>query len=277
MRPRSLITAWKRASHDQIPLLAAGVAFYGFLSLFPAIIAGVLLYGLVASPATVAEQSARLTNALPSDAASLVTGQMRSIASTSGRTLGLGLVIAVLVALWSASGGIGNLIGALNKAFGVEETRGFIRRRILALGLTLGGIVFVVILIALVAVAPILFNTIDRFAAMRWILEIARLVVLVLAIFGTLRILYRVAPDRPDRDASKTGLIAATAIFLIASVGFSLYVDNFGSYGKTYGALAGVVALMLWLWVSAYAVLFGAVLEAVLSPSTLESDDPGAG
>lgn len=266
MSPKALIRAWKRASADQIPLLAAGVAFYGFLALFPAIIAGVLLYGLVASPETVARQSDDLTDALPADAASLVSGQMESITSTAGGSLGIGLVIAVVVALWSASGGIGNLVTAVNQAFRCEETRGFVRRKALALGLTLGAIVFLGIAIALVAVAPAVLDSLDDVAPLRWLIEIGRWIVLFAVIAGALTILYRVAPDRAASPA-RSGVLVATVIFLVASVGFSLYVDNFGSYGKTYGALAGVVALLLWLWVSAYAVLFGASLEGVLAES----------
>lgn len=269
---KMLIAAWKRASHDQIPLLAAGVAFYGFLALFPALIAGILVYGLVVSPQTVADQSAQLTDALPSDAASLVSGQMQAISSTAGGSLGFGLVIAVLLAVWSASGGIANLVTAINQAFGCEETRGFIKRKAIALGLTAGAIVFVIIMIGLVAVAPIVFDTVDDIAAIRWLLEIARWILLVGAIAGALTVLYRVAPDREGIHTSRPGVVAATAIFLIASLGFSLYVDNFGSYGKTYGALAGVVALLLWLWVSAYAVLFGAEIEAVLTSQQDHSD-----
>lgn len=272
MSLKTLISAWKRASKDQIPLLSAGVAFYGFLSLFPAIIAGVLLYGLVVSQQTVSDQSARLTDALPADAASLVSGQLESISSTAGGSLGIGLVLAVLVALWSASGGIGNLVTALNAAFDCEESRGFVKRKALALGLTLGAIVFVIVVFSLVAVAPVLFDSVDQFAAIRWMLEIVRWVVLIGSIAGGLAVLYRVAPDRGGGATPRSGILAATAIWLVASLGFSLYVDNFGSYGKTYGALAGVVVLLLWLWVSAYAILFGAEIEAVLTSQRNHSD-----
>ncbi|MGZ8689543.1 MAG: YihY/virulence factor BrkB family protein [Aeromicrobium sp.] len=266
MRPKTLITAWKRSSQDQVPLLAAGVAFYGFLALFPTMIAGVLLYGLVASPATVAEQSDKLTQTLPSDAASLVSGQMESLTSTAEQSLGIGLIIAILLALWSASCGVGNLVIAINKAFRYEETRGFVKRKAIALGLTLGAITFVAVAITLVAVAPALFDALDDIAPLRWLLEPARWIVLFLVIAGALTVLYRVASDHQGRT-TRSGVIVATIIFLVASLGFSLYVDNFGNYGKTYGALAGVVALLLWLWISAYAVLFGAELEAVLGRS----------
>lgn len=265
MSPKTLIAAWKRASRDQVPLLAAGVAFYGFLSLFPALIAGILLYGLVASPETVADQSARLTDALPSDAASLVSGQMESISSTAGGSLGIGLVVAVLIALWSASSGVGHLVRAINDTFGCTETRGIVRLKVLALTLTIGAIAFVIIMISLVAVAPAVFDSVDGIAPIRWLLEIGRWAVLLAAIAGALTVLYRVAPNREGVHTARSGVITATLIWLIASLGFSLYVDNFSSYGKTYGALAGVVALLLWLWVSAYAVLFGAAIEAVLA------------
>lgn len=270
MRLRTLITAWKRSSDDQIPLLAAGVAFYGFLALFPALIAGILLYGLVASPATVAQQTARLTDTLPADAASLIAGQLAAISSTSNGSLGFGFAAATIAALWSASGGVGNLVTAVNLAFGHTATRGLVRRKLLALGLTAGGIVFVLVAIGLVAVAPAVFDTVAGLHRWRWLLEITRWVLLLGSVSVALAVLYKIAPDR-QVSTSRAGVLVASAIWLIASVGFSTYVDNFGSYGKTYGALAGVVALLLWLWVSAYAVLFGAELETVLSADRGES------
>src|SRR5215207_8844645 len=114
----NIITAWKRASARRAPLLAAGVAFYAFLSLFPAAIAAILTYGLVASPETVARQSEDIADALPSDAASVVTGQIDALTSTSNNTLGIGLVLAVALALYSVSSGVGNLISAINSMFG---------------------------------------------------------------------------------------------------------------------------------------------------------------
>ncbi|MDX6234376.1 MAG: rane protein, partial [Nocardioidaceae bacterium] len=135
--PRSnVITAWKQASSRQAPLLAAGVAFYAFLSLFPAMIAAIMTYGLVASPETVAKQSADVTDALPADAASVVTGQMDALIKTPSDSLGIGLGIALVLAIYGAAGGIGNLITAINAMFGLAETRGFIKRKLLALVLT---------------------------------------------------------------------------------------------------------------------------------------------
>ena len=260
----TIVTAWKQASAQQAPLLAAGVAFYTFLSLFPALIAGVLTYGIVASPETVRRQSAELTDALPADAASLVTGQLDSLVSTSNGSLGLGLVIAVVLAIYSASGGVGNLVTAVNAMYGIRDRRNFIQKKLVALALTAGAIVFLVVVVGLVAAAPAVFDAIDIVPGTRILLELGRWVLLLAALVVAMGVLFRVAPDRSDAPSLVTkGVLVASGLWLVVSIGFSTYVDNFGSYGKTYGALAGVVVLLLWLWIGMYAVLLGATVEAV--------------
>ena len=260
----TIITAWKHASAQQAPLLSAGVAFYTFLSLFPALIAGVLTYGLVASPETVQRQSAEIADALPADAASLVTGQLDSLVSTSSSSLGLGLIISVTLAVYSASGGVGNLVTAINAMYGIRDTRNFVKKKLVALGLTAGALVFMVVVICLVAAAPALFDVIDIVPGTRALLEIARWLFLLGALVVAIGVLFRIAPDRSERPGLLTkGVLVASGLWALVSFGFSLYVDNFGSYGKTYGALAGVVVLLLWLWIGIYAVLLGATIEAV--------------
>lgn len=259
----TVVTAWKQASAKQAPLLAAGVAFYTFLSLFPAIIAAVLTYGLVASPETVAKQSADLTDQLPADAASLITGQLEALTSTPSSSLGVGLVLAVVLALYSASGGVGNLITAINAMFGLKDDRNFVKKKAIALGLTAGAIVFLVVVIGLVAAAPAVFNLIDIVPGVRYALEAARWALLLGAVVVAIGVLFRIAPNRaPTTKLVSKGVLVASGLWILVSIGFSLYVDNFGSYGKTYGALAGVVALLLWLWVGIYALLLGASVEA---------------
>ncbi|HET6625772.1 MAG TPA: YihY/virulence factor BrkB family protein [Nocardioidaceae bacterium] len=270
--------AWKESKTDQVPLLAAGVAFFSFLSLFPAMIAAVMVYGLVADPKTVAEQAKQLTEALPKDAASLITGQMQAIIDTPQQSLGLGLAIALVLALWSASGGVGNVITAINVAYDEEETRGFVKRKLLALGFTLGAIVFAVVAIVLIAVTPVLLDQFIPDGALRLLLEVARWVGLLLAVMVALAVLYRFAParDAPRLAWVSVGAVVSTVIWLLASLGFSLYVDNFGSYGKTYGALAGVVVLLLWLWITAFVVLLGAEINAESEQQTVEDTTTGA-
>lgn len=269
--------AWKEAKSDQVPLLAAGVAFYSFLALFPAMIAAVMLYGLLRDPDDVRRQVASLSDTLPSDAASLLTGQLEAITTTSSGGLGLGLVISLVLALWSASGGVGNVMTAVNLAYDEEEIRGFVKRRALALGLTLAAIVFVVVAVSLVAVAPAVLDNVIGDGPARWGLEAARWLGLLVAMAVALAVLYKVAPDRdaPRFRWVSIGSVVATVIWLLASLGFSLYVDNFGSYNKTYGALAGVVVLLLWLWLTMYVVLLGAEINAEAEQQTAEDTTVG--
>lgn len=269
--------AWAEAKLDQVPLLAAGVAFYTFLSLFPAMIAAVTLYGLWADPQTVTRQTEAVTEALPKDAASIITDQMKAIAEQPEQSLGLGLIIALALALWSASGGVGNIITAVNVAYDEEETRGFVKRKLLALGLTLGAILFATIAVGLIAVAPAVLDAFIPDGPLHWLLQGVRWVGLVLAVTVALAVLYRYAPDRdaPKLRWVSVGATVATVIWLVASVGFSVYVDNFGSYSKTYGALAGVAVLMLWLWITAYIVLLGAEINAESEQQTVKDTTTG--
>lgn len=262
--------AWREAKTDQVPLLAAGVAFYSFLALFPAMIAAITVYGMVADPATVARQAEELTATLPADAASLVTDQMEALAESPRQSLGLGLFIALALALWSAAGGVGNVITAVNIAYDEEETRGFVKRKLLALGLTLGAIVFVVLAVGLVAVAPAVLDSLVGSGPARWGLEALRWVGLLAVVTVVLALIYRWAPDREPARFSwlSVGAVVATVIWLVASLGFSLYVDNFGKYSKTYGALAGVAVLLLWLWLTSFIVLLGAEVNAEAEQQT---------
>jgi membrane protein len=270
--------AWKEAKKDAVPLLAAGVAFYAFLALIPTLIALVMIYGLVTDDeAAVQQQVESFGSALPTEVEALLTEQMNSLVATSDRALGIGLIIALLLALWSASGGISNLITALNVAYDEEDERGFIKSRLLALSLTIGAIIFMVLAVALVAALPVILDALDVPAWLKALVQAGRWLGLVVAVLVALAILYRLGPDR---DAPKfrwvtVGAVVATVLWVIGSVGFSLYVDNFGSYGKTYGTLAGVVVLLLWLWLSSYAALLGAEVNAEMEQQTIKDTTKG--
>jgi membrane protein len=269
--------AWKEAKADHVPLLAAGVAYYAFLALCPAIIAAVLLYGLVADPSQVASQVDQLGSTIPGPAKTLLEQQMTSLASTNQQSLGIGLVIALLVALWSASGGMGNLITAVNMAYDEDDERGFVRTKALSLVMTLGAIVFMAVVLALVAVFPAVVNSLGLPVVVQVAAEVLRWLLLVAAMMFALGVLYRAAPDRqaPKIRWVSVGAVTATVVWVIASVGFSVYVSLFSSYGKTYGSLAGVVVLLLWLWISNYVVLLGAEMNAEAEQQTAQDSTTG--
>jgi membrane protein len=270
--------AWAEHNADQMPIIGAGVAFFAFLAVFPALIATISLYGLVASPEEVAAQIESLSAQLPEDAQQLLGEQLTSITQNSGGALTLSLVISILAALWSASGGTGNLISAVNIAYDEVETRGFIKRKALALGLTIGAIVFVLLTFALIAVVPIVLDALPLGIVGTILAQVVRWVLLLGVVAGSLAVLYRVAPDRdaPRMRWVSLGSVVVTVIWAVVSLLFSLYVDNFGSYDKTYGAIAGVIVLMLWLYLTCYLVLLGAEInsetEHQTSADTTEGD-----
>jgi membrane protein len=256
--------AMKESTADNVPMLAGGVAFFAFLAIFPAIIACITLYGLVADPETVATQVRDLAAILPQQAQPIVADQLQSVSSSSTGALGFGLVVSLLAALWAASSGTGNLIKAVNLAYDEDESRGFLKVRGLALVLTLGAIVFLLLTLALVAVVPVALNALSLGPAGIVITQIVRWVLLVAVIVVALAVVYRLAPDRdaPRFAWVSTGSFAAALLWIVGSILFSLYVNNFGSYNKTYGTIAGVVILMLWLYLTSYIVLLGAEINA---------------
>ena len=270
--------AWKEANADMVPLLAAGVAFFAFLSIFPALIATVLLYGLVADPAQVTSQVQSLAGVLPAAARTIITDQLANLTTASSAGLGFGLVLSVLLALWSASGGVGHMVSAVNTAYDEQESRGWVRRKMLSLALTIGAIVFFLVALGLVAVAPPVLDNVVTSSPLRLLLELVRWLLVLVAVTAALAVVYRWAPSR---DAPKfrwvsVGALAATVLWLLVSIGFSVYVANFGKYAKTYGALAGVVVLLMWLWLTVYAVLLGAEVNAESEQQTAADTTEGA-
>ncbi|HET9647541.1 MAG TPA: YihY/virulence factor BrkB family protein [Microlunatus sp.] len=260
---------WAEAKTDQVPLLAAGLAYYGFLAIFPALVATVSLYGLLADPAQLADQMSSLMAGLPADARNLIVAQMRSVASRQ-TSLTVGAIISIIIALWSASGGVSQLLTAISTAYDEEEERPFLRKRGLALLVTLAAIVFMMIVFGLVAVLPALLGQGFVTGPLRWLLEIIRWVLVAVIVTVALAALYRIGPDRdaPKMRWVSVGAAVATVLWLLASIAFSIYVSTFGNYAKTYGAVAGIVVLLLWLWITAYAVLLGAEINAEAEQQT---------
>jgi membrane protein len=269
--------AFKESSDDHVPMLAGGVAYFAFLAVFPALIAAITLYGLVADPAEVADQVRSLAGMLPQESQPLIVSQLDALVSTSGGALGVGLVVSLLAALWSASSATGNLIQAVNLAYDEEETRGFLKLRGIALLLTLGAIVFVLVTLTLVAVVPPLLDALPIGTAGLVVAQVVRWGLLLAMVITALAVVYRVAPDRdaPRFGWVSVGALVAAALWLIGSALFSVYVNYFGSYNKTYGALAGVVVLMLWLYLTSYIVLLGAEINAEAERQTRRDTTTG--
>jgi membrane protein len=258
---------------DQVSLLAAGVAFFTLLALAPALAAVVSIYGLVTTPAEASKQIADFTTALPKDARSLLADQVKTVAGGNPRGLGIALVIGVLLSLWTASGGMKQLIEAVNVAYDESETRKFLRLRGLALLFTLGMIFVFVATLGLLAVLPAVVNS----SAGQVVANVVRWPLLAVLMAAALAVLYRYAPDRdnPKLRWVTWGAGIATLLWVLGSVLFTIYVSNFGHYNKTYGSLGAVVVLLLWLYLSAFIILLGAEINAEMELQTAKDTTKG--
>ncbi|MDK3255895.1 YihY/virulence factor BrkB family protein [Blastococcus capsensis] len=269
--------AWAENNADNMPIIAGGVAFFGFLAIFPSLLALISIYGLVASEERAAAQVESFTAGLPESAQTLIEDQVTAITENAGGALTLSLIVSILAALWSSSGGVSNLVTAVNIAYDEVETRNFIKLRALSLALTLGAIVFVILTIGLVAVLPVVIDALPLGAVGTVLAETARWIALLAVVAGSLSVLYRVAPDRdaPRLRWVSLGSIVVTVVWALVSLGFTFYVNNFGSYDATYGAIAGVIVLMLWLYLTCYLVLLGAEINSEAEHQTAQDTTEG--
>jgi membrane protein len=265
----------KSVKEDQVPLLSAGVAFYALLALFPLVIAAVSIYGLVADPESVRGQIESLTKLLSPETATLVGKQLVQVTSGAGGALGFATVIGILTALWSASSGMKALITGVNLAYDETETRKFLKLRGLAVLFTLGAMVLMGIALATVVGYPPIADNLPT--VLRWLVAIIRFAILGGLLVVALAVLYRFAPDRdqPKWSWVSWGSVVATLLWVLATIGFAVYATFFGNYNKTYGALAGVIILMFWLFISAFVVLVGAELNTEMELQTVKDTTKG--
>ncbi len=267
----SIKRAGKEFKADRATLTGAGMSFYWFLAVFPAMVAFVGLLGLFnASGAAVASITGAVHRALPGQAADVLVGAVNGANATSGGSSLVAALFGVALALWSASAGMVGLQMGLDIAYDVESDRTFVKKRIvafelLAAMLVLGGMATVLIVFgaplgeALRDNLPFGSAFVILWTAIRWVLGLIFLV----GLFATI---YYLAPNRdtPKWVWVSPGGILAAAIWLVASLGFSFYVSSFGKYAATYGSLAGVVVLLLWFYLTALALILGGELNAEL-------------
>jgi membrane protein len=244
--------------NDEVGTMAGGVAFFAVLGIAPALIALLALFGLTTDPAQTAEIAKDLAAVLPDTARPLVLEQLQTVTSGGTGSLTTTFVVAAATALWSASGSTQKLLTSIQSIYERPETRGIVRLYSLAVALALGSVVFVAAAVALLVGASTVIGGLPT--PLRLLAEVARWALLVVLVMLALAVVYRVAPDRPGPrlPVLSLGSAVATVVWVAGSVLFSVYVDHFSSYGQTYGALAAVVVVMLWLYLTAYIVLLGA-------------------
>lgn len=251
---------------DRVGLIAAGIAFYGLLALFPAITAVMAIGGLFLEPSQITEPLQRVTEVLPQRAASIIIEQAQSVTGSDQGGLGLAAVLGIALAVYSASKGVAHLIEGLNVAYDEEETRGFLKLKATTLLLTALLVLVVLVAIASLLVLPPLLNMVNLGIVTEWLVSIGRWIALLVFAVLSMAVIYRFGPDRQSPKLSWVlpGALLACVLWLIASAAFAIYSENFGSYQETFGTLAGAIVLLMWLWISAYVVLIGAELNGEL-------------
>lgn len=260
---------WLRSGEAKLSLISAGVAFFGFLAIFPAVATVVAIWGYASDPEMIRNQIAVLKDFLPDDAFALLDTQVQALVSANGQTVGWALLLSTLFALWSARAGVDALIQGLDAAYGTPSRDG-LRHAFRAIVLT--------VLLVLVALVSVLASVIVPFflavlpiqhVNTRWI-EITNDILGASVVLFGLALAYRFGPNHPRTPAPLIlpGLMLAVVLWFAASRGFMLYLANFGSYNKIYGGIGAFVVLLMWFWFSAYSVLLGAALNAVMRKPT---------
>lgn len=268
---------WSESSRDNLSVVAAGCAFYALFAIFPALSALISLYALTADPIHIEQHFNLLSSLLPAQAFDMLTEQIRRIAETSDRTLGWALALSLGVALWSAIAGTQAMFAALNIAYEEPERRSLFRYYLSAFTFTVIGIISGLVMLFAIAYVPILFASVGFSSLFETVVRVGRWPFLGLLALGLLAFLYRYGPCRRNAKWQwvTVGSLFATAVWLLASAGFSLYVSNFTNYDKTYGSLGAVIVLLFWLYLSFFIVLLGAEINAELELQTAEDTTVG--
>ncbi|MDB5505264.1 MAG: putative ribonuclease [Tardiphaga sp.] len=264
---------------DRLLAVAAGVVFYGLLALFPGVTALVSSYALFADPQTINEHLSFIANVLPAGTFSIVQDQVGRVLAKGDTKLGFAFAFGLLLAVWSANGGMKAIIDALNVVYDEEEKRGFVKLNAVSLAFTLGGLFAILASIGLVIAAPIALSTIGLGPVADAALQYGRWPALAIMVMLGLAVLYRFAPSRktPKWVWVSVGSALATMTWILGSVALSYYLEHYAGYDATYGSLGAAIGLMMWMWMSTIVVLFGAELNSELEHQTAADSTDGSG
>lgn len=256
---------WLRASKAEIGLISAGIAFFGFLAVFPALVAVITIWGFAADPIAVQTQLELAENYLPAEAFDLLYGQVQRILATNTRSLGLATALSTLFALWSARAGVGALISGINAIHGLPSRNG-LRHAVRAFFLTLVLIGLVLSGMMLAVVMPLVIDFLPLGTVAAQALGAANLLVGMMLVMVSIGIAYRLGPNRSGKRARHAfftfGMFVALALWVAVSRGLVFYLGSFANYNQIYGSIGAVVALLMWFYLSAFAVLLGAAVDA---------------
>ncbi|WP_424930370.1 YihY/virulence factor BrkB family protein [Amaricoccus tamworthensis] len=285
-RPSSLsISGWKDVAvrvlqgigNDHLSIISAGVAFFGFLAIFPAIAALIAIYGLIADPSHVVSSLEAVQPLLPPDVYQMISDQVDALVSAGRSALGVTTLVSILFALWSARAGVTALIEGLNIVYNERDDRNIIVQYLFSLGLTLVVIVMVIVALLTVVAIPATLRFFEFGVTGRVLAQGAPLLIMGMAVTLVIGAVYRYGPHRSTaRKRWVTyGAVTATFIWLLMSVGLSIYISRFANFNQTYGSLGAIVGVLFWFYASAFAVLIGAEINANLELKTRRDTTTG--
>ena len=262
---------------DRLLSIAGGVAFFILLSIFPAITALVSAYGRFFNASTITNSISLLHDVVPDNVLSIIQEQANRIASNSGNALNIGIVVGILVSLWSTMSGVKAMIDALNVIYEQKEGRSFIKLNLVALAFTLSGFAIFLLAVAAVVVAPLILSPFGLGGFAETLIRVVRWPAMLLILLTGLALLYRYGPHRRAARWQwvSVGSIFAAVTWIVTSYLFSWYLASFANYNATYGSLGAVVGLMMWLWISTIVVLLGAELNAEIEHQTARDSTVG--
>jgi membrane protein len=268
---------YQRIDDDRLLATAGGVVFFGLLAIFPAVTALVSSYGLFANPATISANLQTLATMLPEGSFQIVQEQVARVVSKGNTTLGATFLFGLLLAIWSANAGVKAIFDALNVAYEEREKRSFIRLNLVSLAFTVGGIVALLLMVGAVVAFPLALDHLGLAPESKLIVALARWPLLFVILLVALAILYRFAPSRdaPRWQWLSLGAVTAAILWIAGSALLSWYLSAFANYNATYGSLGAAIGLMMWMWMSAIVIMFGAELNSEIERQTLRDTTTG--
>jgi membrane protein len=255
---------YEQIDEDRLLAIAAGVVFFGLLAIFPAITALVSFYGLFANPSTISANLQTLALMLPEGSFEIVQDQVGRVLAKGNTELGATFLFGLALAIWSANAGVKAIMDALNVVYDEREKRSFLKLNLVSLAFTTGGIVALLLMVAAVVAFPLVLDHLGLGPESKLIISLARWPLLFLILWGALGLLYRFGPSRehPRWEWLNAGTLAAAFLWIAGSSLLSWYLSNFANYNTTYGSLGAAIGLMVWMWMSAIIVLWGAELNS---------------
>lgn len=261
---------WKSLTQDHVMLISGGVTFYLLLALFPALVAFMSIYGIFLDPATAVDHAQSLRGLVPPAAVDMIAEQLARLTTKQSDSLTLGLILSLIIAFWSANGGVKAMIEGLNYAYNEREKRSFVRLNTIAFAFTLGAMALIMLLFVALAVIPAMLAVLNPGPTGDLVIRILRWPLLAMTLGLSLTVLYRHGPSRrpPEWRWVTWGSAFATISWLIMSLAFTTYLDRIANFNATYGALAAPIGFLFWVWLSIIVIILGAEINGEMEHQT---------